>query len=86
MPHPEFFAGVLAAGFTVCALFFLRYWKGTRDTLFLAFSVAFALLATQQVLSIFWGLPDEERSWIYVLRLLAFLAIIFAIVGKNLRR
>ncbi len=86
MPHPEFFAGVLAAGFTVCALFFLRYWKHTRDTLFLAFSVAFALLATQQVLSIFWGLPDEERSWIYVLRLLAFLAIIFAIAGKNLRR
>lgn len=86
MLHPEFFSGFLAAGFIVCALFFLRYWRRTHDVLFLAFSIAFVLLATQQVLSVFWGVPDEERSSIYILRLLAFLAIILAIAGKNFRR
>ena len=32
------------------------------------------------------GLPEEERSWIYVLRMIAFLIIIAAIVRKNYHR
>lgn len=86
MPNPEFYAGFLAASFAVCALFFLRFWRRTHDGLFLAFALAFLLLAIQQVLGVYLGLPEEERSWIYVLRQVAFLAIIAAIVGKNFRR
>jgi membrane-associated PAP2 superfamily phosphatase len=83
MPHPEFFAGLLAAGFTVCALFFLRFWNRTKDSLFMAFAVAFGLLALQQWLTTFLGLPEEERTWIYLLRLAAFLILIVAILRKN---
>lgn len=83
MPAPDFFGGFLAASFLVCALYFLRFWRRTRDGLFAAFAFAFLLLALQQVLSVFLGLPDEERGWIYVLRLIAFLAIIAAVVRKN---
>jgi hypothetical protein len=83
MLAPDFFGGFLAASFLVCALYFLRFWRRTRDGLFAAFAFAFLLLALQQVLSVFLGLPDEERSWIYVLRLIAFLAIIAAVVRKN---
>ena len=86
MPHQEFFTGLLAAGFLVCALFFLRFWRRTREGLFLAFAFAFFLLSLQQVLSVFLGLSEDERSWIYVLRLTAFLAIIAAIVRKNYQR
>ena len=86
MPHPEFFAGFLAAGFLVAALFFLRFWNRTRDGLFMAFALAFALLALQQFLTIFLGLPEEDRSWIYLLRLAAFSILIFAILRKNVGR
>lgn len=86
MPNPEFFSGFIGAGFLVCALFFLRFWRRTQDGLFLAFSFAFLLLALQQALTVFLGLPEEERGWIYVLRMIAFLAIIAAIVRKNYRR
>jgi hypothetical protein len=86
MPYTEFFAGFLCAGFLVCAVFFLRFWRKTGDQLFFAFALAFVLLALQQALGVFLGLPEEERGWIYVLRLIAFLAIIAAIVGKNFRR
>ena len=86
MPYPEFYSGVLGASFLVCSLFFLRFWRRTQDSLFVAFSFAFLLLALQQFLSVFLGLPEEERGWIYILRLIAFLAIIAAVVRKNYHR
>lgn len=86
MPHPEFFAGFQAAGFLVCALFFLRFWTRTRDGLFMAFALAFALLSSQQALTIFLGLPEEDRSWIFLLRLVAFSILIVAILRKNISR
>jgi hypothetical protein len=86
MSNPEFYSGFLGASFLVCALFFLRFWRRTHDELFVAFSLAFLLLALQQFLTVFLGLPEEDRGWIYVLRLIAFLAIIAAIVRKNYLR
>lgn len=86
MPHPDFFSGFLAAGFVVAALFFLRFWSRSKDTLFIAFAIAFSLLALQQVLTVFLGLPEEDRTWIYVLRLTAFVTIIYAILRKNMAK
>lgn len=79
-----FFSGVIAMGFAVCAAFFLRFWGRTSDALFLVFALAFALLALAQGLTTLLGLPHEERSWIYLLRLLAFVMIIVAVAAKNL--
>lgn len=84
MTSPEFFSGMIAMGFAVCAAFFLRFWRRTRDSLFLVFSIAFLLLALNQALTTLLGLPLEERSWLYLLRLAAFLIIIAAIVRKNM--
>lgn len=84
MASPDFFSGMIAMGFAVCAAFFLRFWRRTRDSLFLVFSIAFLLLALNQALTSFLGLPLEERSWLYLLRLAAFLIIIAAIVRKNI--
>lgn len=79
-------AGGLSAGFLVLAAFFLRFWGRTRDGLFLAFSGAFALMAVNQALPVVLHIPQEERGGIYLIRLAAFLLIIVAVVGKNLRR
>jgi NADH:ubiquinone oxidoreductase subunit 3 (subunit A) len=64
----------------------MRFWRRSRDQLFLTFAIAFVLLSLQQALLVFLGVPEEERGWIYILRLIAFLAIIIAVVRKNLDR
>ncbi|HLM42515.1 MAG TPA: DUF5985 family protein, partial [Myxococcaceae bacterium] len=66
-------------------LFFLRFWTRTREGLFAAFAAAFWLLALNQALVAISAIPREEQTWFYLLRLAAFLIIIGAIVGKNLR-
>ena len=80
----SFFAGALAALYAVAGLFFLSFWKRTRDALFVSFALAFALLAANQVILALGGLEREEQSWVYLLRLLAFLLIIVGIARKNL--
>jgi hypothetical protein len=79
----DFLSGAITMGFAVCGLFFWRFWRRTRDSLFVCFAVAFWLLALGQALLALTGIPVEERSWIYLIRLGAFLLIILAIVRKN---
>lgn len=78
-----FLAGAIVAGFTLAGLFFLKFWKRTRDELFLAFTGAFWLLGLGQALLTFSDIPLEERSWLYLLRLAAFILILIAIWRKN---
>ena len=85
-PMEGFIGGALAAGFLVAGLFFLKFWRRTRDSLFLAFSAAFGLLALGAALPVLLDTPHEERSGIYLIRLAAFLLIIVAVLAKNLRR
>lgn len=78
-----FLSGAVTLGFAVAALFFLRFWRDTREELFLAFAIAFLLLGVAQSMLALGGVPDELRSWIYLVRLAAFLTIIVAILRKN---
>lgn len=75
--------GALAMGYVVAAMFFLRFWRQTRARLFAAFATAFLLLASQRVLLALDFSLVEDHSWYYLLRLLAFLLILVAIVDKN---
>ena len=79
----DFLSGAVALGFGACALFFLRFWKRTREELFLAFAFAFLLLGVGQTVLALANIPTEERGSIYLLRLAAFLLILFAIFRKN---
>ncbi len=81
----HFLAGAIAAGFVIAGFFFLRFWKRTRDGLFLAFAAAFWLLGLGQALLALADIPVEERSWLYLLRLAAFSLILVSIWMKNRR-
>ena len=81
----DFLAGSITFGFIACALFFLRFWQRTRDYLFWAFAVAFLLLGVAQAILALGNIPLEERSWVFAIRLVAFLLILVAIVRKNRR-
>jgi hypothetical protein len=82
----DFLAGAATLGFTVAAVFFLRFWRKTADRLFLAFAAAFVLLALNQVLAAALEFGDERTPFVYTLRVLGFLMILWAIVDKNLSR
>lgn len=79
----NFLSGAAALGFFVCSLFFLRFWRRTRDELFLAFSFAFALLGLGQTVVALARIPTEEKGSLYLIRLAAFLLMLFAIYRKN---
>ncbi len=79
----EFLSGAVAMGYLTAALFFIRFWKKTRDRLFLAFAVAFVLFALNQCLALWLGAADERIGYIYMVRVLGFLLILAAIVDKN---
>jgi hypothetical protein len=81
-----FWSGAISVGFLTAALFFLKFWRRTGDGLFAAFAAAFVLLAANQAAPVLFGISDEALSGVYLLRLAAFLMIIFAILRKNLGR
>ncbi|HEU4455455.1 MAG TPA: DUF5985 family protein [Longimicrobium sp.] len=78
-------AGAIAMGYLVAGLFFLKFWRGVGDRLFLLFAAAFLLLATQRVALALVADTPEAALPLYGLRLLAFLIIIIGIVDKNRR-
>ncbi len=88
MPHypADFISGAIAMGYLVAALFFLRFWRRTRDSLFAIFSLAFCLLAANSAAFPLAGVSRAEgEGWLYLFRLAAFSLIILAILGKNMR-
>lgn len=89
LPDPimaAFAAGALTIGWLAIGVFFLKFWRRTRDGLFLAFAVAFALLAANQAVPILFGIASEDQGYVYLLRLAAFVLIILAVLRKNLGR
>ena len=81
----DFLGGAVAMGFAIAALFFLKFWRRTREGLFLAFGGSFLLLGATQALLTLSRVPTEERSWLYLLRLIAFLLILAALWWQNRR-
>jgi hypothetical protein len=83
----NFLLGVLATCAAAIGLFFVRFWRTSRDRLFLWFAAGFALLgaswaavAAQPV----WRRPEAEAWWqVYLLRLAAYVVIIWGVVEKN---
>ena len=76
-----FVAGALMIGYLVIALFFLRFSRETGDRLFVMFATAFFLMAVQRLALFYYG--EVGEVWVYGLRLVAFLLILFAIIDKN---
>jgi peptidoglycan/LPS O-acetylase OafA/YrhL len=83
-PWVAYLGGAVTVGYFVSGLFFLRFCRKTDDRLFLAFAIAFMLLAVNQGLAAFLAAGDERAAYAYALRVLGFVLILAAIVDKNL--
>jgi hypothetical protein len=75
--------GALVLTCLACALFFLRFWRASRDRLFAFFSLAFAAMGFNWLALTLLQVDDERRYYVYVLRLVSFLIILYAIWDKN---
>jgi hypothetical protein len=78
-----FYWGVLTMSCWVAGLFFLRFWRDTGDRLFALFSAAFWVLSIHWISLAVIGATDSTRAYFYLMRLVAFLLILAAIVDKN---
>ena len=75
--------GAIAITNLIIGLFFLRFWKKTRDRFFLFFAVAFVLEGINRVLLGLSQGSNENEPIFYLVRLLSFVLILIAIVDKN---
>ena len=82
----QFMLGAIAMGSAVAALMFLRFWRQSRDRLFLYFAASFMLEALNRALFAYNGARSEEATLYYVVRLVAYGLILWAILEKNLVR
>ena len=78
-------AGALIAIYSAIALFFLRFWMAARERLFGLFALAFVVLAVQRLALSLTNATLENQTVFYLMRLLAFMIIVVAIVDKNRR-
>ena len=78
-----FLLGVIATASFTAGAFFLKFWKKSHDTFFLAFVVYFLTEGGIRVAHLFFAHPNEASPWIYAVRLVALLFILAAILRKN---
>ncbi len=76
-------AGAVAMASFVATLFFLRFWRQTRDTFFLLFATAFAIEAISRFVLALAQVSNENEPFFYLPRLVTFILIIIAIGLKN---
>ena len=81
-----FLLGVIVTASLTAAGFFWRFYRQTRDRLFLAFSAAFLIESINRMAFLRIDEPSEGSPAIYMVRLLSFLLLLGAIIAKNRSR
>ena len=79
----SFLVGVIVTASITAGLFFLRFWRDTGDSFFLAFAASFMIEGANRAAVLFLPEPKQGTPWLYLVRLIAYLLILFAIVRKN---
>jgi hypothetical protein len=82
----QFLSGAAMFGAWAGGVFFLKFWVETKERLFFLFALSFWIMAIERIVMIFIQNPsNEDRSLVYVIRLVAFLIIVYGILDKNRR-
>ena len=80
-----FLSGAISMACLTIALFFVHFWRKTKDRLFLTFAAAFSLLMLERVILVMLGSTHEFTPFVYLVRFSAFVLIILAVIDKNRR-
>jgi hypothetical protein len=79
----SFFDGAAAMACLAAGLFFVRFWRESRDRLFVCLAAAFGTFAINYTMLGMLSLADERRAYAFVLRLIGFVAILVGIRVKD---
>jgi len=82
-PVEAFLLGSIVTASLTAGVFFLKFWRSTRDWLFLSFAAFFLIEGVDRIALLFFSRPNEGSPWIYLIRLFALLLILAAIIRKN---
>ena len=64
--------GAISMASLVAGLFFLRFWRDTRDRFFLFFAVSFVIEGVNRAALALTSNPNEERPFFYFVRFISF--------------
>jgi len=67
----------------VSGLLFFRFWRESRDPLFVFFSAGFWIMSASWILLAMVSPTGEARPYIFAVRLVAFLFLIAGMIDKN---
>lgn len=87
----SFLSGIYMISFAASGLIFFKFYKSTGDRFFKLFGYACWLFAAERIALFFVFDPlsslstvnIESKTWVYLIRMIAFLIIVFAIFDKN---
>lgn len=79
----NFLTGAIGMASAVIGLFFLRYWRDSADRFFLYFALSFFVEALHRAYSVWDGTGHEDTPYHYLIRLVSYLLILWAILAKN---
>lgn len=79
----EMLAGAIAALSLVAGFVFLRFWRSTHDRFFLFFSASFLIEGLNRIILGITGELNENLPVYYLVRLLAYGLILYAVIDKN---
>jgi len=86
-PNLDYFLlGFIVACSLVAGLFFLRFYRVTRDPLFLAFLIFFVVQGCTNAVVLELPHPNIGTPMIFLVRLLSVLVVLVAILWKNLAK
>ena len=86
-PNLDYFLlGFIAACSLVAGLFFLRFYRATRDPLLLAFLIFFVVQGCTNAVVLELPHPNIGTPMIFLVRLLSVLVVLVAILWKNLAK
>ena len=75
--------GAIAMTCFIASLFFARFWKTTQDRFFLYFAISFFIEGCGRVMLGLTDYSNEQEPLFYLIRLIAFMIILWAIIEKN---
>lgn len=80
----EILTGAIAMASIVIALFFVRFWRDAGDPFFLYFALSFLIEGVHRLASsqLMLGMHEDD-PWHYLIRLIAYGLILWAILEKN---
>ena len=82
----ELLAGGIATASLIVGLFFFRFWRTTRDRFFLWFALSFLIEGVNRFALYSLAGLNESSPIYYVIRLVAYGLIVWAILEKNMGR